>query len=309
MPEIIAVGELLIDLISTEYAEDFRGADRYQRLPGGSPANLAMNLARLGREAGLVATVGADDAGSLLIEAVREAGVSTEGINRVAEPTTLILVTKSQTVSNFEPYRLADRHITAAQLDAAGATDVRLLHTTAFALSLEPARSAILDAMAAAAASGTQLSTDFNYADKIWGNNRRAGLEVLTQLAQLGAFVKVSEVDYERLFGDMVIDYHSAALRILELGAQLVCLTLGEDGCYVMTAEEAFHLPARAVTVKDTTGAGDAFWSGFLAAWLADHGIRACARAGRALAELKLERVGPVLNPPALAALIGDSEA
>lgn len=309
MPDIIAIGELLIDLISTEYAEDFRGADRYQRLPGGSPANLAMNMARLGCDVSLVATVGADDAGTLLIDAVNEAGVDTSSISRVAEPTTLILVTKSQAVSNFEPYRLADKHITVTQLAAARVGSARLVHTTAFALSLEPARTSILEAMAAASEGGAQLSTDFNYADKIWGNNRRAGLKVLNQLAELGAFVKVSEVDFERLFGEMVIDYYSAARRILDLGAKLVCLTLGEEGCYVMTAEQHFHLPAREVAVKDTTGAGDAFWSGFLAAWLKDKDVHACARAGRSLAELKLERVGPVLNPPTIDLLIGEPES
>lgn len=305
MPGIIAIGELLIDLISTEYAEDFQSADRYQRLPGGSPANLAMNMARLGYDVGLVATVGSDDAGSLLIDAVREAGVDTKAIFRVAEPTTLILVTKSKAVSNFEPYRLADRHITEAQLAAAGVGAVRLVHTTAFALSLEPARTAILNAMAAVAKNGAQVSTDFNYADKIWGNNRTVGLGVLTQLAGMGAFVKVSEVDFERLFGEPVTDHHAAARRILGLGAKLVCLTLGEDGCYVMTAAEHFHLPAREVEVKDTTGAGDAFWSGFLAAWLGGKDFRSCALAGRSLAELKLSRVGPVLNPPGIETLIG----
>jgi fructokinase len=305
MPDIIAIGELLIDLISTEYAEDFSGADRYQRLAGGSPANLAMNMARLGCDVSLVATVGADDAGSLLINTVKEAGVNTDGIVSVAEPTTLILVTKSQAVSNFEPYRLADKHITTAQLTQAGIAGARLVHTTAFALSLEPARTAILEEMAAAARNGVQLSTDFNYADKIWGNNRQAGLNVLTQLAELGAFVKVSEVDFERLFGESATeDHHAAAQRIFHLGANLVCLTLGEDGCYVMTADEHFHLPARKVDVKDTTGAGDAFWSGFLAAWLKGKNLRACALSGRALAELKLTRVGPVLNPPSIEALI-----
>lgn len=304
MPDIIAIGELLIDLISTEYAENFRGADHYQRLPGGSPANLAMNMARLGCDVHLVATVGADDAGALLIEAVLEAGVNTDGIARVAEPTTLILVTKSKAVSNFEPYRLADKYITSAQLSAAGLDKARLVHTTAFALSMEPARTAILEAMAAAARSGVQLSTDFNYADKIWSNNRQAGLEVLGQLAAMGAFVKVSEVDCERLFGAPVTDYHAAAHQILELGAELVCLTLGEEGCYVMTATEHFHLPARKVEVKDTTGAGDAFWSGFLAAWLADNDVRACAIAGRSLAERKLSRIGPVTEKLTVKALL-----
>jgi fructokinase len=306
MPDVISIGELLIDLISTEYAEDFQRADRYQRLSGGSPANLAMNMARLGCNVSLVATVGADDAGSLLIDAVREAGVDTEHIARVAEPTTLILVTKSQTVSNFEPYRLADRHITEAQLSAARVGEARLVHTTAFALSLEPARTAILTAMATAAENGVQLSTDFNYADKIWDNNREAGLQVLRQLAGLGAFVKVSEVDFDRLFGEPVVDYHAAARRILDLGAKLVCLTLGEEGCYLLTEDTHFYLPARKVEVKDTTGAGDAFWSGFLAAWLAGKDFHSCALSGRSLAELKLAVVGPVLDPPSLGALIGD---
>jgi len=176
MPEIIAVGELLLDLISTEYTEDFRSADRYQRLPGGSPANLAMNLARLGRAAGLVATVGKDDAGQLLIDAARTAGVDVRNVARHDDPTTLILVTKSKAVSDFEPYRMADRQISPAQLPGDYLTDARILHSTAFALSKEPARSTILKAMERAAAQGVRLSVDFNYADKIWGGDIQAGL-------------------------------------------------------------------------------------------------------------------------------------
>ena len=57
-PQILCAGELLIDLISTEYADNFRAVDTYQRFAGGSPANLAMNLARLGNQVGLLATVG-----------------------------------------------------------------------------------------------------------------------------------------------------------------------------------------------------------------------------------------------------------
>jgi fructokinase len=303
MPEIIAVGELLIDLISTEYTDDFRSADTYQRLPGGSPANLAMNLARLGRDVGLVATVGQDDAGGLLIEAVKDAGVDTSAVVRIAEPTTLILVTKSRAVSDFEPYRLADRFISAAQLDIPDG--VRILHTTAFALSKEPARSTILNTMGKAQKAGVRLSVDFNYADKIWASDREAGLATLTEIAAGGGLIKVSEVDFERLFGVAVTDYRAAAQRIMDLGAHLVCLTLGEEGCFVMHEEGDFYLPARKVEVKDTTGAGDAFWSGFLAAHLAGHTWEACARAGRGMAELKLGTVGPLTHKVDLVELIG----
>lgn len=302
-PEIICIGELLLDLISLDYAKDFRSADKYQRLPGGSPANLAMNLARLGRDVGLVATVGTDDAGSLLVEAVKTAGVKVDHVARHQDPTTLILVTKSQAVSDFEPYRMADRQISSAQLPENYLAGASILHTTAFALSKEPARTNILNAMRAASASGVRLSVDFNYADKIWGNNRADGLAILTEIAKSGGMIKVSEVDFERLFEETVIDYHSAAHNIKALGASLVCLTLGEEGCFVVHPDGEFYLPAREVEVKDTTGAGDAFWSGFLAAHLAGKDWETCARSGRGMAELKLGTVGPLQHKVDLASL------
>lgn len=296
-PEIICIGELLIDLISTEYAVDFASADTYQRLPGGSPANLAMNLARLGRRVQLVATVGQDDAGGLLLEAVKQAGVGTTAVRRVAEPTTLILVTKSQAVSDFEPYRLADRLISAEQLASVPLASAKVLHTTAFALSVEPARTAILKALKEGEAAGAKVSVDYNYADKIWSGDRAAGLAVFRELCKLSPLVKLSDVDYTRLFGKEIEDVGAAAQEVFALGADVVVLTLGSEGCYVAKAGgEAWEVPANQLEVVDTTGAGDAFWSGFLAAYVGGYQLLECALAGRAMAERKLTRLGPVLE-------------
>lgn len=308
VPEIICTGELLVDLISTEYADDFRSADRYQRLAGGSPANLAMNLARLGRKVGLVATVGRDDAGDLLREEVATLGVDTTHLARSAEPTSLVLVTKSRAVSNFEAYRSADRMITGQQFPADYLRACRVFHTTAFALSREPARSAILEAAATAAGHGARLSVDFNYAPKIWPGREEA-MGILKQyLAPEGSMAKFSDVDYSRLFGEPVGDPFLAARRIQDHGADTVCLTMGEGGSYVVHLNGRFHLPVRPVDVRDTTGAGDAFWSGFLAAYLAENDWEACARAGRSMAERKLASVGPVRDKLTLADLLADQD-
>jgi fructokinase len=298
-PRIICIGELLADLISTEYADTFARADQYRRVPGGSPANLAMNLARLGIPVGLVATVGRDDTGALLSEAVAEAGVQTAGIRRVAEPTTLVLVTKSRAVSNFEAYRLADPRIDASQIPDDWLAPGPILHTTAFALSREPARTAILTAARRVTEAGGQLSIDLNYAPKIWPDRLEA-LWVITQYlstggAGAGAMVKCSEVDYLRLFGEPPEDHSDAAAQLRDLGAGLVCLTLGEKGSYTSAAEgQGEFLEARPVDVVDTTGAGDAFWSGFLAAYVSGTAPPECARAGRAVAERKLTCVGTI---------------
>ncbi|PHI18386.1 carbohydrate kinase [Lewinellaceae bacterium SD302] len=293
--DLIAAGELLIDLISTEYADDFRAADQYRRIPGGSPANLASNLVRLGKRAGLVAGVGQDDAGSYLKEYASELGLDVSRIRAVTAPTTLILVTKSKVVSNFEAYRGADAEIQLSEADCAWVSSCKIFHTTAFALSREPARSSIMMAGKVAMLQGTQLSIDANYAPKIWPDRSEAQ-GIITEFLAMGALAKFSEVDYERLFEEPVDLKNSAtaAKRILDLGAKLVCLTLGGDGVFVMSSEESFLLPARKVEVKDTTGAGDAFWSGFLSAYLDELPLGKCAERGRAMAELKLGVFGPL---------------
>ena len=70
---------------------------------------------------------------------------------------------------------------------------------------------------------------------------------------------------------------------------------MGGDGCEVASNTEGSHfLPTRPVEVKDTTGAGDAFWSGYLTARLDGHNIMDAAKAGRRMAELKLAHFGPL---------------
>ena len=86
----------------------------------------------------------------------------------------------------------------------------------------------------------------------------------------------------------------AAAEHFLQLGAKNVCVTLGGDGCFVADTEGGHFLPARKVEVKDTTGAGDAFWSGFLTACLDGHAILDAAKAARSMAELKLGHFGPL---------------
>jgi fructokinase len=293
LPDLIAAGELLIDMISTDFADNLEAVADFRRLPGGSPANLAGNLARLGQGVALVATVGSDDAGQYLADYVAQTGVDITHLRRGPYPTSLILVTRSREVSRFEPYRTADQHILPEQFPADWLRATKIFHTTCFALSLEPARSSILAAARLAAQHGARLSIDINYASKLWPDTDEARRIVAEYLSH-GALVKCSEVDWERLYGSPLTDTQAAAARLMDLGADTVCLTLGDRGCYVANAHEAHFLESRPIDVKDTTGAGDAFWSGFLCGWLDELPLLACAKAGRAMAERKLTHFGPL---------------
>ncbi|NUO03284.1 MAG: carbohydrate kinase family protein, partial [Saprospiraceae bacterium] len=125
----------------------------------------------------------------------------------------------------------------------------------------------------------------------IWPDREQAQTVVATYCAN-GALVKVSEVDWERLYGNPLKDPYEAANHFLALGAKEVCVTLGGEGCLAATTKEQLFLPARPVQVKDTTGAGDAFWSGYLTAWLDGRNLENCAKAGRRMAEIKLGYFG-----------------
>ena len=291
--DILSVGELLVDMISNGFADTFAEVTDFKRIPGGSPANLCMNMARLGGKTKLVAGVGNDDMGQYLYDYVAALDVDCADLEKKAVPTTLILVTRSKTVSNFEAYRGADAQIEAHQFNDETLKNTKIFHTTCFGLSINPAQNVIMAAAEQAHLHGCQLSIDVNYAQKIW-NNQGEAQAVVERYCSMGALVKISEVDWERLYNEPLTDYKAAAKHFLTLGASEVCVTLGGEGCYVASKTEAHFLPARKVNVKDTTGAGDAFWSGYLTAWCDGHTLIHKAQAGRKMAELKLGYFGPL---------------
>jgi sugar/nucleoside kinase (ribokinase family) len=291
--DILSAGELLVDFITAEFAQTLDEASLFKRIPGGSPANLAMNMARLGNNTMLAACVGNDDMGSVLRNYVERVGVDVTYVAQVDEPTTLILVTRSADVSNFQPYRGADYQFSIRQFPFQRFEEISIFHTTCFALSKQPAQQVILQAAEKAKRAGCQLSIDANYSDKIWPD-RRDAQRVITEFSRLNAMIKISDVDWARLYENETPVPEAVIDHFLKMGAAEVCFTLGEKGCWVGNGEEKHFLPARHVEVKDTTGAGDAFWSGYLTARLDGRSMVECSIAGRKMAELKLSHFGPL---------------
>lgn len=291
--DILCAGELLVDMITAEFANSLDEAENFKRIPGGSPANLCMNMARLGNKTVLAATVGNDDMGTVLKNYVARLGVDVSNVAQVDEPTTLILVTRSATTSNFQPYRAADYMLSIRQFPYTRFSDISIFHTTCFALSKKPAQNVLLEAAEKAKRAGVQLSLDANYAEKIWPE-RSAAQRIVSEYCRLGALIKVSDVDWARLYGEAPSSPDAVIEHFLKMGAREICYTLGSDGLWVGNDSEKHFLPARPVEVKDTTGAGDAFWSGYLTAWLDGKSLLERATAGRRMAELKLAHFGPL---------------
>jgi len=292
--DLLSVGELLVDYISKEFAENLDNITNYVAVQGGSPANLCLNMARLGNATKLIASVGKDEMGDFLLEEVKKNQIDCSSINRSRLPTTIILVSRSDDdVGDFKPYRGADTQINGDLLKEDLLINSSIFHTTCFALSKNPARHFIIEAAKKAHESGGQLSIDLNYSPKIWIDQKEAQ-QVIQDYVSQNALVKISEVDWERIFGDPFAEPEYAIDYFLKMGASEVCVTLGSEGCMSGNSEENYFLPSREIEVKDTTGAGDAFWSGYLTAWLDGCSLEQKTKAGRRMAEIKLGHFGPI---------------
>ena len=296
---VVCAGEALVDFVSTDYADSLAEAEAFVPHIGGSPANLAHNLRMLGVEVGLIAGVGRDAFGEYILRSFRESGLPTALVEQVAGvPTTLVAVTKSKGNPDFEVYRGADSELSYAPFARALARGSEIFHTTCFALSRAPMRSHLLRTGAAFAKTGSTLSIDANYAQKVWPDREQAG-RVLRDYVRHGALVKMSDVDYERLYGRALAmdDAEAAAMPLLNAGARMVCFTFGGSGSVAVTsAVAASHVP-EPMDIVDATGAGDSFWSGFLVAYLDGRDPGECLRIGSTVAARKLGQQGPLRKP------------
>ncbi len=294
--DLLAVGELLVDGIATDNGRPLGKVRNFRLYQGGSAANLAANMARLGNAASLIACVGEDGLGKALVAELQATGLNTEGVHfTFLMPTTLILIGRSDATPEFIPYRMADCLIECNHIQDTDLDRTTIFHTTCFALSAGPARSSILHAAWRARERGCTLSLDMNYAPQIWPDRQEAQ-RIIAGYCESGCLIKLSRDDMIRLFQVTDDAADSVINRLHEWGANLVCLTLGPEGSLLSWNHGALreHIPAQQVRVADVTGAGDAYWAGFLTAWLDGHEPPDCARAATRMAALKLQHVGPL---------------
>ena len=293
--DILSVGEILVDFIGEQYGKSIAETENYTRLLGGSSANLTVNANTIGLDVTLVASVGNDGLGQYLLDELNSFGCNTSYVAKISnQPTSLIFISRSNNTPDFIPIRGADAYIAEAQINNELVQKAKVFHTSCFALSQEPARSVIMRKAKLAFESGCKLSIDINYATEIWPNKEEA-VKFIKAYCAFNPLVKISADDAKRLFGD-VDTYNNIFPLFHSYGADTVCLTLGGEGVILaQKGKKSIHKPAIKLNkVVDVTGAGDAFWSGFLYGYIKNHDMEQCVLFGLKLAHIKLQNVGHI---------------
>ncbi|OCA64198.1 aminoimidazole riboside kinase [Aeromonas piscicola] len=250
------MGDAVVDLIP-------EGELHYLKCPGGAPANVAVGVARLGGESAFIGRVGADPFGRFMADTLAREGVDTACLR--ADPdhrTSTVLVEldeEGERSFTFMVRPSADQFLTPDELPRFDAG--QWLLTCSIALANEPVRGSCLQAMAAIKAAGGRVCFDPNLRPEVWGKPAEM-LPVVRQTIALSDVVKLSVEELQLLSGE---DELAAGLATIS-GPALVLVTRGAAGVVARLEGELLEWVGPKVTPLDTTGAGDAFVAGLLAA-------------------------------------------
>lgn len=292
---IAVAGEALMDLVPAAGDSLFRAA------PGGSPANVAVGLARLGVPVSLLARLADDVLGRRLRAHLEGNGVDLSRAVRATEPSSLAIVALDDNGAAEYDFRVdgtADWQWRDEELD--GALDgVCALHSGSLALVLPPGAAALGRLLRTARRTAT-VSYDPNCRPLLMGEagEVRDRAESVVGVADV---VKASSDDLAWLYPGRSAE--EVALDWSARGPAVVAITLGRDGVVAVAADTGLvRRPGRPVAVADTVGAGDSFMSGLLAG-LYGAGLLG-AQQREALRAISAAALGDVLDEAVLAASI-----
>lgn len=269
MPDIICLGEALVDMVCTTPGLSLVQAPEFSKAAGGAPTNVAAGCALLGASSGLIAKVGQDAFGEYLRQSLWDCGVDlAQFLLTPTHATQLAFVAldeQGRPDFAFHVKQSADQMLEKRDLQPELIAAAEIFHLGTITMINEPARSATLEALRLAQDQGLLISFDPNLRPPLWPS-RDLAHEVMTDLITECDFLKVNEQEMTFLTG--LEDLYSGLQALAEMGPELVAVTRGPEGCAVLAPAGVLELPACQVPVLDTTGCGDAFVAACLVRFL-----------------------------------------
>ncbi|MEO8079526.1 MAG: 5-dehydro-2-deoxygluconokinase, partial [Caldimonas sp.] len=309
--DVVCMGRAAVDLYGEQIGgrlEDMRSFAKYL---GGSPANTAVGVARLGLKPAMLTRVGDEHNGRFVRERLAAEGVDVSHVT--TDPTRLtalvFLGIRDRDTFPLVFYRdhCADMGLVADDVDADFIASAKALLLSGTHLSQPGTLQACRHAVALARATGTRVVLDIDYRPVLWGltspglgeqryvASAAVSRHLQTMLAECDLIVGTEE-EIRIAGGDT--DTLVALGRLRELTAATLVLKRGPMGCTVFAGpippdvDEGLAGPGFPVEVFNVLGAGDAFMAGFLRGWLRDEPLERCCTYANACGALVVSRHG-----------------
>ena len=235
----------------------------YIRKAGGAPTNVAIAAAKNGLKASMCCKVGDDDFGRFLMDTLDVYHVNAACRELCKDAvTTMAFVTLKEDgdrVFTFARKPGADMFLTEEDVKEEDIKDSVLIHAGSYTLSAGPAVAATVKAMRLGHEMEKLVSFDVNYRNVVWNDDVQGCTNAVMDVLKYVDLLKISDEEVEMMGG---VEALPALMK--KYGITVLVETLGADGAQAFFGDEVLRIQGRKVKAVDATGAGDAFWGGFL---------------------------------------------
>lgn len=291
--DVIPIGRIAIDFNPVDYYKPLEESTTFKKYLGGSPANIAVGLARLGKKIGFIAKVSKDSFGDFVVHYFEKEGIDTSHVTRCKNGEKLGLTFTeilSETQSSILMYRdqIADLQLEVTDIEEEYIKKSKAILISGTALCQSPSREAALKAMALAKKNDTVIIFDIDYRPYNWANEDEIAI-YYSIVARNSDIILGSREEFdltERLIETGRNDEQTANYWHKQ-GAKIVVIKHGKDGSTAYT-EDGNHYSIKPFPVKllKSFGGGDGYASAFLYGLLEGWDIIDCLEFGSASAAL-----------------------
>ncbi len=294
--QVLAAGEMIVEIMRPGVGQPLNRTGTFKGpFPSGAPAIFADAAARIGKRTGFIGSVGQDDFGALLRQRFSRDGIDCRQVAPVKHKSTgCAFVTYEKTGVRkfiFHIAGTASDRLPSAKLAARYAESFRHVHLMGCSLAVSRAmRETCLAVAGAVKHAGGSVSLDPNLRPELLSADECR--DMLMPVVRLSDIILPSGGEASLLTGEP--DNDVACRKLVEMGARVVVLKLGDSGCRVYTREATFDVPGFKVKAVDPTGAGDCFDAGFISGYLDNLPLIEAARLANAIGALAASKMGPM---------------
>ena len=305
--DLIPIGRVAIDFNPLDYFKPLSESTDFRKYVGGSPANIAVGLARLGAKVGFIGKVSDDQFGDYVTDFFKKEGIDTSHIFRATGGEKLGLTFTeilSKDESSILMYRdgIADLMLNVDEVDEAYIKSAKAILISGSALSQSPSREACLKAMFIAKKVNTKVIFDVDYRPYNWKNNDEIAI-YYSLVASNSDMIMGSREEFdltEAISAPGRTDAESAKDWIAK-GNKIVIIKHGKQGSTAYTADgNSYSIKPFPVKAFKSFGGGDGYGSSFIYGLLQGWDIMDCLEMGSASASMLVAAHGCSLFMPTL---------